>query len=477
MKPAPAALFTTIATDRSAYVYDTYSNGIFPITSDILRCLQGAPGDGAQSAASQAFISDAQKEGYLLPTAVRELAFYPSADMLRTRINSAITQLVLEVTEICNLRCRYCQYTYDTARTAVGKHMTLSTARQAVDEFIAHSTQAPARTISFWGGEPLVNLRLIREVVDYVEQIQLAPRVEFAFTTNATLINNEVAGFLVNHPFRLLVSVDGPKHIHDRNRLRVSGQGSFSRMVQGLKCLRNADPAWYETVRFNCVVGPSTPLESLVDFFTTFEFTAGHEVNFTPVGGADLPDETLRSEFSGLSSAQRAEAREMFTRNRQAGTAQPNAAEMLFVRQVQSVALRDRKPLGERVHPNGCCVPLLKKLVVRVDGSIYMCEQQPYMNSLGNIRDGIDLDRACDVVKQYTTHSVGQCKQCWAMRLCGACYRDSMVDSEWRPTHRAAQCDLRRERIRAAVTEYVKAIEVCPQAFDFMKDQTIVFPV
>lgn len=138
--------------------------------------------------------------------------------------------LTLELTEACNLRCEYCCYGehYHPVAKRDNRVMSLQTARDAVTAYIDLRPKMCA--IGFYGGEPLLEFELLREIVafaeDYATERELEPR--FNITTNGTLLNDEVLHFLVKHSFNVLISLDGDKQSHDRYRVFADANGEPS---------------------------------------------------------------------------------------------------------------------------------------------------------------------------------------------------------------------------------------------------------
>ena len=136
--------------------------------------------------------------------------------------------LVLNVANDCNLGCSYCfaaQGDYGTAK----RMMSEETARRSVDFLLANSGTHKSVTVVFFGGEPLMNLKLIRRLVDYANEAgaKAGKEVEFTMTTNATYLTSEVIDFLSQQRIGVSVSIDGPKQYHDLRRTYKNGLGSY----------------------------------------------------------------------------------------------------------------------------------------------------------------------------------------------------------------------------------------------------------
>ena len=107
--------------------------------------------------------------------------------------------------------------------------MSQETARKSVDFLLRNSGDHHTVTLVFFGGEPLMNFRLISETVPYATKAGQAvgKRVDFSMTTNATYLTPEIIHFLRDHRIGVAVSIDGPKKFHDLRRTYKSGLGSY----------------------------------------------------------------------------------------------------------------------------------------------------------------------------------------------------------------------------------------------------------
>lgn len=148
-------------------------------------------------------------------------------------------ELTLFVDHQCNLRCTYC---YNGEKFT--RPMSMETARKAVE--IALGTGPVGHLdVSFFGGEPMMRMGLIREIVEYCEQrvegMKPKPTLRFIMNTNGTLMTDEAIA-LMSKPrkFSVFVSLDGHKEVHDRFRVNAAGKGSFDDVVAGVERLRKA---------------------------------------------------------------------------------------------------------------------------------------------------------------------------------------------------------------------------------------------
>jgi uncharacterized protein len=148
-------------------------------------------------------------------------------------------ELTLFVDHQCNLRCTYCYNGEKFTRA-----MSMETARKGVEVALG---MGPIQhlDVSFFGGEPMMRMKLVREIVEYCEEridkMTPKPTLRFIMNTNGTLMTDEAIA-LMSKPrkFSVFVSLDGHKEAHDRYRINAAGKGSFDDVIAGIERLREA---------------------------------------------------------------------------------------------------------------------------------------------------------------------------------------------------------------------------------------------
>ena len=157
----------------------------------------------------------------------------------------SIRLMVMHLTDFCNLRCKYCFIEGGQPFDYCRKTMTVDTAKAAVDKFVQilrnNGNLNNKPTIVFYGGEPLSNFETLKEVLAYLSQIEEEIAIQFdkVIITNGTLIDEEMIPILKKYNILISVSMDGRKEVHDENRLDLSGNGSFDKVLAGIKLLKS----------------------------------------------------------------------------------------------------------------------------------------------------------------------------------------------------------------------------------------------
>ncbi len=146
---------------------------------------------------------------------------------------------IVAITDRCNYKCRYCHSAVKSI-TAEGHDMTEEIALKTIG-FIFQSP-SPFITIEFQGGEPLVNYEIIKFIVHEAERINETEKRDLRFTmvSNLSLLDSEKLEFLMKHKVSICTSFDGPKEVHDANRILESGgKGTYDETVEKIKFIHS----------------------------------------------------------------------------------------------------------------------------------------------------------------------------------------------------------------------------------------------
>ena len=158
--------------------------------------------------------------------------FEPMAGALKEKTAGVVKALCLHVAHTCNLNCSYCfasQGKYHGKRAL----MSFEVGKRALDFLVEHSGSRRNLEVDFFGGEPLMNFEVVKQLVAYARSIEKEKGKNFRFTltTNGMLIDDDVIDFCNRECSNVVLSLDGRKEIHDRFRVDAQGRGSFDRIV------------------------------------------------------------------------------------------------------------------------------------------------------------------------------------------------------------------------------------------------------
>jgi len=381
-------------------------------------------------------------------------------------------QLLLEVTEQCNMRCEYCIYSshYENTREHGCGKMPWETARKAVDRYFAGfervSLHNPLRepAISFYGGEPLLNFKLIQQVVEYVEEHYPQYSVNYNVTTNGLLLADETAGFLAEHNFAIIVSLDGDEKNHDRNRKRADGQGSFWQVYNNLLRFREQYPD-YGKIGLSVCMDYGTDLEAVEEFFTKNQFFV---VMLNMINDAETDYyQSFTQEDKALFAGRMKRLKDKYCLLAKEEGILLSKQSFLFalfgsgyVEMCFHSLLRESRPYF--MPCTGSCVPG-EKIYVTTNGICHMCERISPHFPIGNVESGLDYEKIAEYVNACNGF-LGKCRECSVGRMCGICLARAVEGGQIKLPE--GYCQGRQAYIRSQLKDYVDLLEEGPEQME-----------
>lgn len=155
-----------------------------------------------------------------------------------------IRVMVLQMTDFCNLKCKYCFIEGGQPENYKREVMSIDTAKAAVDKFFdiikTRNSHTVSPTVVFYGGEPLLNFKTIESTLQYLEEVEKENEIilDKVIITNGTMMTPEIVQVLKKYNVLVSVSLDGIKYVHDANRIDYDNKGSFDKVVKGIKLLQ-----------------------------------------------------------------------------------------------------------------------------------------------------------------------------------------------------------------------------------------------
>lgn len=366
------------------------------------------------------------KSGLLRETAIEEIE-HPETENLHLLAEHYMGNLILQVTQQCNLRCKYCAYSgnyYNRSHTS--NRMDFETAKKAIDFYLKRSEKADQLALSFYGGEPLLEFELIKKCVSYILQRKGDKKILFTMTTNGTLMTEDVIEFLVKYEFNLMISLDGDKKSHDINRRFKTGKGSFDIILENLSRLKAYNEEYYSKVLFNCVISSSSDLENIYRFYSEEELFEAGTVNFNYVNPVGLKDETLsritQKNFRVHPLAYIKMILSVLEKRKW------DAQSRLLRRELQDIELlyeqlHSHVAEGKKTHHGGPCIPAVRRLFVDTKGEFFPCERVSEEDSemcIGSLDSGFDFDKMSFLLN-HGKMIKEKCLGCWNLRMCAYC--------------------------------------------------------
>lgn len=490
-------------TESNKYVYDINTNNVIEVSDiiyDIIDDYGMIPLPSIISKFHNKYNPEQLKIAYHSITTVKEeenifsslhssqLKYPEDKTAIQHMVDADIFSITLNVTEQCNLRCRYCAYSghYYQRRVHAPRFMSFDVARKAIDFLLSNSALRDKIGLSFYGGEPLLNKSLIIDCVKYMEFAGGPRNVDFQITTNGTLMDDEVIKLFIDHDFLVTVSLDGPKEIHDRNRVFRNGHGTYDSIVNNLNQLRKADPDFYESnVSFNITISPPYNLLASNEFISKSELIGRRTpISVSNVSGKDTTyfDQFNAEDLENKEYDELLDIYKLAAINNELNLSYPRR-HFEFIRKYfdnSMVKICKRAPASNfetSFHPGGICVPGPTRTFVSVDGKIYPCEKCNHASDLlcvGSVDTGIDMNRVIELITEYSELTADECLSCWASRLCDICFIDAEKESMFDRKEKLKACESYRRGIHKDLILCYSILERNPHAFDFVKRIKVV---
>lgn len=348
-----------------------------------------------------------------------------------------VQQIVFEVTDKCNLRCHYCGYggLYDFYDNRQGANLSFKKAKMLID-YLCELWSSPMYTsfnkkvyISFYGGEPLLNMKLIKEIISYIQSKSLSHiRFVYTMTTNAVCLEKEIP-FLVKQNVHPLISLDGSAN-NNSYRTFKNNKNSFDLVYKNLKYVQTTYPDYFKNnVGFNAVLHNRNSVKDIFNFITS-EFNKMPQIGELNMMGVreDKRKEFMQTYRNTVESLYQSEnyseiEKEMLV-NLPKGK---NLTHFLHqytdnVYKTYSDFFIDKKRY--QYLPTGTCFPFSRKLFVTTSGKILACERIPHEFSLGQVYDDrldLDFQKISDKYNSYFDKMKNQCSKCYRKDGCLQC--------------------------------------------------------
>lgn len=366
--------------------------------------------------------------------------FADMAGTFKERSGNVIKALCLHVAHTCNLNCSYCfasQGKYHGERAV----MSFEVGKQALDFLIANSGTRRNLEVDFFGGEPLMNWDVVKELVAYARTQEKIHNKNFRFTltTNGMLIDDEVIEFANKEMSNVVLSLDGRKEIHDLTRVDYAGNGSYDRIVPKFKKLVDArgGKGYYMRGTFTHA---NPDFTKDVFHMADLGFT---ELSMEPVVGTpDDPAILTPEDIEIVKEQYEILAKEMIKREKEGRG---------FTFYHYMIDLTGGPCVYKRI--SGCGSGT-EYMAVTPWGDLYPCHQfvgeEEY--KLGDVWNGVTNNQVRSEFRSCNAYSREECKDCWAKLYCsGGCAANAYHASGSIRGIYEPGCELFRKRMECAI--------------------------
>lgn len=358
------------------------------------------------------------------------------------RTNSS--KITLMLTQDCNLACKYC-YGGDSGKyNSSGEIMSKEIAFRAIDYLFKKSPNENFYYITFFGGEPLLNFTVLRQTVEYCEELfgKYEKKVGYAVTTNATLLKDEYIDFLKEKEFGITISMDGTKEIHDKYRVFPNQKGSYDIIVKNIEKLVK------KNIRF------TIRATLAAEFFDKYDEVYSHLISL----GANSVFISRVSVYSNINNNKLSYI-ERDSDNNDLSTSfnkkTINSDKLNSIKkeiEIEKIISSIRYASRKRIF----CGFMKGCIAVSCNGDFYPCQRYVGLDGFefGNLNNGIDKKRMQNILDELDKNT-RKCEKCFARNICQRnCIRDISVEGGTFYSFSDEFCEQTRTDIENSIIKY-----------------------
>ena len=382
-----------------------------------------------------------QKNGQLFTSD----SFEPMAGTLKARTSGVVKALCLHIAHTCNLNCSYCfasQGKYHGERAL----MSYEVGKRALDFLIENSGTRRNLEVDFFGGEPLMNFDVVKQLVAYARSIEKEKNKNFRFTltTNGVLVDDDVIEFSNREMSNVVLSLDGRKEVHDRYRVDYAGNGSWEKIVPKFQKFVNARGGKNYYMRGTFTHANPDFLEDI----KTMLDLGFSELSMEPVVAAsDDPSALTEADKPVVMKQYEDLAKLMLERDKEGKP---------FTFYHYMIDLKGGPCIYKRI--SGCGSGT-EYMAVTPWGDLYPCHQfvGDEKFKLGDIWSGVNNKKIQDEFASCNVYAREECRDCWARLYCsGGCAANAYHATGSVKGVYKYGCDLFKKRMECAIAVAVE---------------------
>ncbi|RXE59743.1 thioether cross-link-forming SCIFF peptide maturase [Acetivibrio mesophilus] len=360
---------------------------------------------------------------------------------------SVVKALCLHISHDCNLRCKYC---FASTGDFGGQRTMMSSevGKKAIDFLISESENRRNLEVDFFGGEPMMNFEVVKEIIEYARHKEKEHNKNFRFTltTNGLLLNDDNIKYINENMHNIVLSIDGRKEVNDRMRKRIDGSGCYKDILPKFKHVaesRNQDNYYVRGTFTRENMDFSNDVIHLAD--EGFKQISVEPVVAAKDSGYDLREEDLPQLFDEYEKL----AYEYVKRSKE-GEWFNFFHFMIDLSQGPCIIKR----------LSGCGSGH-EYLAITPEGDIYPCHQFVGNEKfkMGNVKEGVLNRDIQSYFKNSNVYTKKECDSCWAKFYCsGGCAANSFnFHNDINKTYKVG-CELEKKRVECAL--WIKAQDI-----------------
>jgi uncharacterized protein len=341
-------------------------------------------------------------------------------------------QIIFEVTDFCNLSCTYCaqgelyEKTDDKNSKNINIHSAINLLKYVF--YLKPPNKKHELVISFYGGEPLLNIKFIKRIVEVVNNLNSEKEMNIGYnmTTNATLIDKHI-DFLIANKFNILVSLDGNEENNSYRIFSKDNKNSFKKIIDNIDMIQRDYPEYFDSnINFNAVLHNKNSVKYIYEFI----YNRYHKIpKISKLNNVDVDpakSDIFENMFRDVRESEIEYLKEednLLPHNELISYHElTNFLKYLSVNSYMSdvISLFHNK---DKYFPSSTCFPFSKKIFLTTSNKLLPCERISRKYSLGEVNENviIDIQEIAQRYSYYYEHLIKVCQHCYLYRFCGIC--------------------------------------------------------
>ncbi|HHW56362.1 MAG TPA: thioether cross-link-forming SCIFF peptide maturase [Clostridia bacterium] len=361
-------------------------------------------------------------------------------DIAISRSDSVIKAMCLNMAHDCNLRCKYCFASTGDFKGG-RKLMDFETGKKAIDFLIKSSGKRRNIEIDFFGGEPLLNFKVVQQLVEYGKEKakENKKNIKFTITTNAVLLDDVKIKYFNKNFSNVVLSLDGRKEVNDQMRVRIDGSGTYDIIAPKIKKFveSRGEKEYYVRGTFT-----AKNLDFVNDVLHIADLGV-YEISVEPVVEKEDRDYTLKEEHLERIFEEYDRLAEEYIKRYEEGRP--------FAFYHFKIDLNEGPCIKKRLQ--GCGAGF-EYIAVTPDGEIYPCHQFVGIDEfkLGTLDEGITNKELQQKFMESDIYKREECTKCWARFYCsGGCFANNYnINGDINKPYELA-CEMQKRRFENAI--------------------------
>ena len=339
--------------------------------------------------------------------------------------------IVFEITDYCNLKCKYCSlgdlYNFSKKES---KNINIKYALNFLRYIFNVKHKKTKLTISFFGGEPLVNFPAIQQIIEEAKLLNKNKKLDLMFnmTTNATLIHKYI-DFIVENNIELLISFDGNEKAHSYRTYASNNKNSFHDVLMNTDMIKLKHPSYFDKyVNFNAVLNNRNSIKGIYEFI----YNRYGKIPRISQLSSDHINLNKKNIFDDIFHSRKISEKEF----------QKEGSDVLPIVSNRLIPFNESKKflkhyslnlyLSNTLYllydlidsfPTGTCLPFQTRMFLNTHNNLLPCEKVSYKNFLGKVNDHVFINIP-EIVQRYNSkivHCKKVCQYCYGGRACSTC--------------------------------------------------------